>query len=203
MNEKPFAPATERNKEAILSILRYEFRNAKTVLEIGSGTGQHAVFFGGELDYLDWQTSDVAENHAGITAWIQESGLVNVAEPLDINVLTSASLSQYDCLFSANTAHIMSFAAVEKMFHLAAATIPEGGVFVLYGPFRRNGKFNAPSNASFDRSLRDQDAEMGIRDLEDLDRLARDGRMWRRGLYAMPANNYIAVWEKSGSELSG
>ena len=200
MNDKPFAPATERNSQPILEVIRHEFHGFESILEIGSGTGQHAVCFGAELGSLVWQTSDVEENHAGICAWLAEADLPNVRGPLLLDVLIDAvPSSTYDGVYSANTAHIMSFAAVEKMFSLVAAVLPEGGVFVLYGPFRQGGNFNTPSNAGFHESLRERDPEMGIRHLEDLDRLAAEVSMRRIRLYAMPANNHIAVWMKSGA----
>jgi predicted O-methyltransferase YrrM len=197
MNDKPFAPATERNKEAILCVIREEFRSCRSVLEIGSGTGQHAVHFAAELANLTWQTSDVAQNHAGIRAWLREASLQNVRDPLLLDVCTAEAQEQkYDGVFSANTAHIMSFAAVEKMFELVSSSLNEGGVFVLYGPFRQDGEFNTSSNARFHESLQQNDADMGIRHLEDLDRLAASGRMRRSRLYAMPANNHMVVWRK-------
>jgi len=203
MNDKPFAPATERNKEAILRVIREEFRNCSSVLEIGSGTGQHAVHFAKELGHLTWQTSDVQENHAGIHTWLRDSALQNVRDPLVLDVCTARVPEQmYDGVFSANTAHIMSFAAVEKMFSLVSSSLQTDGVFVLYGPFRQEGEFNTSSNARFHESLRQNDTEMGIRHLEDLERLAVAGGMRRMRLYAMPANNHIVVWKKTqaGSE---
>jgi len=203
MDEKPFAPATERNSQPILDVIREEFRSRGSILEIGSGTGQHAVSFGPELGHLVWQTSDVAENHAGILAWLAEAALPNVSEPVVLDVLADTMPSgPYDGVYSANTAHIMSFAAVEKMFLLVASVLADDGVFVLYGPFRQGGEFNTLSNAEFHRSLRQRDPDMGIRHLEDLDRLAAAGGMIRVRSYAMPANNHIAVWVKRGARNS-
>ena len=197
MSGKPFAPAAQRNSRAILGVLREEFSAAASVLEIGSGTGQHAVFFAAELPELNWQPSDIAENLPGIHAWVREASLPNVREPLELDVLTTpASAGSYDAVFTANTAHIMSFAAVERMFTMVAAVLNPGGAFVLYGPLGRDGAFNTPSNAAFHESLQRGDPEMGIRDLEDLDRLAAEGRMRRVRLYAMPTNNNIVVWRK-------
>lgn len=198
MNEKPFAPHTERNSQPILEVLRQEFQDTGSVLEIGSGTGQHAVAFAASLEHLTWQTSDLPECHEGIISWLAEAALPNLRKPLALDVLTTDLPSErYDGVFSANTAHIMSFTAVEKMFALVAAVLQPGGVFCLYGPFRLNGTFNAASNAGFHRSLRERDAEMGIRHLEDLDHLGDAGHLQRLRLYAMPANNYLVVWMKS------
>ena len=198
MSEKPNAPATERNREAILQVLQSEFRDTKSVLEIGSGTGQHAVYLARELPYLTWQCSDREINHAGINAWIADAGLGNVLRPLALDVQDTETLSTaYDAVFSANTAHIMSFQAVECMFRIVGSCLAEEGVFCLYGPFNQDGTFSSPSNEKFDASLKAQDAAMGIRDLADLDALAEANGMRRIRLYAMPANNNIAVWQKT------
>jgi cyclopropane fatty-acyl-phospholipid synthase-like methyltransferase len=197
MNPKPFAAATERNSLPILEVIRSEFEHASTVLEIGSGTGQHAVSFGNALNHLFWQTSELIENHAGIHAWLDEEGLPNVRKPIELDVMTAdVSPQDYDAVFSANTAHIMSYEAVEKMFSLVGKTLRENGIFCLYGPFRQGGEFNTQSNADFDRSLRERNPQMGIRDLEALDKLGESGGMVRERLYAMPANNSLAVWRK-------
>ena len=197
MKNKPHAPATERNAAAILDVLRVELGEAGSVLEIGSGTGQHAVTFAAALDHLTWQTSDRDENLDGINAWVADSGLDNVLQPLSLDVLRVETLpDHYDAVFSANTAHIMSSAAVTKMFALVAAALDEAGRFCLYGPFREGGEFNTASNAEFHRSLRQQDPDMGIRHLEDLDRYAKAGSMQRLRQYAMPANNLLVVWQK-------
>ncbi len=199
MTKKPFAPPTGRNCQPILDVLRNEFRHASSVLEIGSGNGQHAVAFAAELGHLVWQTSDLDENHEGIRAWLTDVALPNLREPLSLDVRTAAlGGTVYDAAFSANTAHIMSIAAVEQMFALVADALRISGVFCLYGPFRQGGEFNTCSNAEFHNSLRSQDAAMGIRHLEDLDQFAATGGMRRERLYAMPANNFIVVWQKSG-----
>ena len=200
MSARPSAPATERNRQPILDVLRQEFRDVKSVLEIGSGTGQHAVFFATRLTHLTWQTSDLQENHAGILSWLSDAALPNVHDPFVLDVMKSPWPSQiYDGVFSANTAHIMSFAAVKKMFELVDSVLSDGGVFLLYGPFRQGGEFNTQSNADFHASLRRRDAQMGIRHLEDLDSLGETGGMRRVRLYALPANNHIAVWVKEGT----
>ncbi len=203
MIDKPFAAATERNSQPILGVIRHEFGAARSVLEIGSGTGQHAACFGAALEHLTWQTSELEENHAGIRAWLDAVGLQNVRAPLLLDVRSVSMLpDSFDGVFSANTAHIMSFAVVEKMFSLVAAVLNGDGTFCLYGPFRQDGDFGTPSNAEFHKSLRHRDENMGIRHLEDLDRLAAEGGMHRSALYAMPANNFLAVWKKESSKES-
>lgn len=197
MIEKPSAPATERNSSSILGVLRIEFRGCRSVLEIGSGTGQHAVTFASELPHLTWQTSDLDENHQGIHAWLAAANLPNVRRPLSLDVMSaSATAHSYDGVYSSNTAHIMSYAAVVQMFVLVGRVLQDNGVFCLYGPFRQNGRFSTQSNASFHDSLVARDSAMGIRELEDLDALAIDAGLHRSGLYAMPANNLLAVWRR-------
>ena len=197
MTGKPIAQHTGRNSEPILEVLRNEFRQAGSVLEIGSGTGQHAVAFAAELDHLIWQSSDLDDNHSGIRAWQADAELPNLPEPLSLDVRTAeVREGSYDAVFSANTAHIMSVSTVERMFLVVATALRDGGVFCLYGPFRQNGEFNTSSNADFHRSLRERDPTQGVRDLEELDRFAAAGGMVRVRLYAMPANNFIAVWRR-------
>lgn len=197
MPEKMFAESAARNARPILQVLQKELRHSRTVLEIGSGTGQHAVCFASALPHLCWQTSDKVENHAAINAWISDSDLENIQRPLALNVLDAAlESSQYDAVFSANTAHIMSFAAVRKMFALVGHSLNQLGSFLLYGPFLIDGEFTSPSNQHFDASLRARDPSMGIRDLAALDELGVTNGLRRDGLYALPANNMLAVWRK-------
>lgn len=198
MSGRRDAPATSRNREPILSVLREEFANLGSVLEIGSGTGQHAVYFGHAMPDLVWQTSDLAENHAAIKAWLTAEGPDNVRAPIALDVTTTPALREhYDAVFSANTAHIMSIAAVAHMFRLVGHTLGESGVFCLYGPFNEQGKFTSESNERFDQSLRDQDPSMGIRDLEAIDALSSKSGLRRVRRYMMPANNMLLVFRKT------
>ena len=201
MPDRPFAESAARNTAPILEVLRREFRDAADVLEIGSGTGQHAVAFASELEHLRWQTSDLDENHAAINAWLQHAQVENVAVPLVLDVrdatLESAS---FDAVFSANTAHIMGIDAVKCMFSLVGDALRLDGVFCLYGPFRVGGVFNSPSNETFDAGLRQRDATMGIRDLESLDDFGAACGLHRKRLYTMPSNNYIAVWKRRSAQ---
>lgn len=201
MTTRPDAPAARRNRDVILDLLLNEFQDARSVLEIGSGTGQHAIHFAAALSWLQWQTSDRKSNHEGINGWIASAGPANVQPPLDLDVLQTTELhGSYDSVFSANTAHIMSFAAVECMFELVGRILPTGGLFCLYGPFNLDGNFTSESNERFDHSLRSQDPEMGIRDLNDLDQIGKENGLAQVRRYAMPANNMLVVWQKQGSE---
>lgn len=193
----PTAPASDRNRQPILEVLREEFSNRSRVLEIGSGTGQHAVFFGAAMPELSWQTSDLPERHGAINAWLERAKLPNVKPPLALDVETADLQGRdFDAVFSANTAHIMSIDGVRCTFALAGSVLREDGVFCLYGPFRFAGRFSSPSNAEFDESLRRRDPAMRVRDLADLDGFAAAAGLCRVRLYAMPANNHLAVWIK-------
>ena len=195
MPEKRFSEPAERNGRPILEVLRGEFAGCRSVLEIGSGTGQHAVRFASAMQYLRWQTSDLDENHEFIKPWIADSGLANIALPLSLDVRTAAlPEASYDGIYSSNTTHIMSFPAVQSMFSIIGRALRKSGAFCLYGPFRQDGEFNTASNAAFDQSLRARDPESGIRDLEDLDELGSQHGLARSNLYAMPANNHLVVW---------
>ncbi len=201
MIEKPDAPAARRNCDAILAVLRDVLGRSTSLLEIGSGTGQHAVYFGHALPALRWQTSDRSENHAGILAWVNEASLDNVVAPLDVDVLRRDRVDgRYDAVFSANTAHIMSYQAVVCMFRLVGTVLNEGGVFCLYGPFNVNGEFTSASNERFNESLKLQNPEMGIRDLADLNGLAAANGLSESRRYAMPANNMLIVWRGLGDD---
>jgi len=199
VSDKPFAPAANRNREPILEVLRSEFADRHRVLEIGSGTGQHAVWFAHHLRHLAWQTSDLQDRLAGISAWVSSAALANLAQPVELDVMSTTDLpGNYDAVFSANTAHIMDIDAVREMFRLVGRSLPEGGKFLLYGPFNMQGRFTSESNQAFDASLRAQDPSMGIRDIEVLDRFGSEAGLARSDLYAMPANNFVAVWIRAG-----
>lgn len=195
---KPYAESCEENKRPILEVLRIEFADVRNVLEIGSGTGQHAVFFAGQLPHLVWHTSDVVEHHAGIRAWIDAAGLDNVRPPLTLDVRRDAwPEARFDGVFSANTVHIMGWPEVEAMFAGIGGVLAPGGHFCLYGPFNYGGKFTSESNARFDQWLKARDARSGVRNFEDLDRLANAAGMRLLNDYAMPANNRTLVWLKT------
>lgn len=193
--DKPFSEYAQRNGAPILQVLLTEFSSSSNVLEIGSGTGQHAVQFAAAMPHMQWQTSDIDANYEGISAWVNHSGISNLRLPLLLDVRTAALPKEsYDAVFSANTAHIMSLESVAKMFALVGEVLQSDGVFCLYGPYRQDGRFNTSSNAAFHESLRFRDPQMGIRDLEVLDEFGESNGMQRARLYAMPANNHLAVW---------
>lgn len=197
MTEPAYASAAESNSAAILGVLRHEFDQCCSVLEIGSGTGQHAVAFAADLPWLNWQTSDLADTHTAIRTRIAEAGIKNVLPPMTLDVRSVKWSDQaFDAAYSCNTAHIMSEAAVARMIPLVGEVLSGGGIFCLYGPFRRHGQFNTPSNAMFHKTLRARDPAMGIRDLEFVDKLALAAGMVLQRIYAMPANNLLVTWKK-------
>ncbi|MBT8135507.1 MAG: DUF938 domain-containing protein [Gammaproteobacteria bacterium] len=192
-----WSEAADRNKAPILEVLRDALPARKLdVLEIGSGTGQHAVYFARHLPNLDWQTSDRLENHEAIAARVRASRLRNVHLPRELDVSNFPLDRSYDVVYTANTAHIMSFDEVCAMFAGISQVLEPKGQVVLYGPVNRHGEFTSDSNRDFDHQLRATAAHMGIRDDANLDRLALDGGMTRVGDYDLPANNRILVWQR-------
>lgn len=194
---KHFSVACERNQEPILHVLREAFADCKRVLEIGSGTGQHAVFFGTQLPHLVWQTSDLSHNHPSILAWQQEVHCQNALPPIVLDVSAGEwPQGPFDAVFSANTCHILAWDEVETMFAGVAGVLRAGGVLCIYGPFNYHGTFSSASNAQFDAYLKSQAGHMGIRDFEAVDRLANDHGMTLEADHVMPANNRLLVWRR-------
>ncbi|TCV89581.1 DUF938 domain-containing protein [Sulfurirhabdus autotrophica] len=194
---KPYSESCERNQAHILEILTPLFADRTRVLEIASGTGQHAVYFGQALPHLIWQTSELEENHAGIRAWLAESVLDNVLLPIALDVNDSQwSLDKVDAVFNANTVHIVSWQEVERMFENIGKILEPGGILCLYGPFNYNGQYTSESNARFDDWLKGRNAKSAIRDFEAVNKLAESQGMVLVQDEAMPANNRILAWKK-------
>jgi cyclopropane fatty-acyl-phospholipid synthase-like methyltransferase len=195
--DKPYSESCEQNREPILAVLRVAFADRHRVLEVGSGTGQHAVYFAAELPHLVWQTADVRAHHPGIDAWLNEAALPNVLPPLELDVNQSQWHSgRYDAVFSANTLHIMGWPEVERFFAGVGTVLEPGGVLVVYGPFNYNGQFTSESNARFDAWLKARDPASGVRDFEAVDALARAQGLVLQHDIAMPANNRSLVWQR-------
>ena len=198
---KPFSQACENNKRPILNVLTKVFSNSKHVLEIGSGTGQHAAFFGQNLSQLTWQTSDLAINHQGINAWLDETASVNVQRPIVIDLDKTWSMPNnnnlpVDGLYTANTLHIISWPLVIKFFEAIAENLNAGANICIYGPFNYQGKFTSESNANFDLWLKDRDINSGIRDIEAILLLASSAGLNLLDDHLMPANNRLLVFSK-------
>ena len=186
---KPFSEAAERNRAPILSVLQRVLAQRKHVLEIGSGTGQHAAYFARELPHLVWQASDVAEHLPGIREWISSPA------PIELDVDKDWPPVGADAVFSANTCHIMSWLQVERMFqHIEA--MPGVKTLCIYGPFSYGGKHTSESNARFDAMLRARDPASGVREVERIDALAKRAGFLLAEDNAMPANNRLLVFQK-------
>ena len=194
----PHAPATERNREPILAVLRQAFANRIRVLEFGSGTGQHAVYFARALPHLKWHTSDLPENHPGIRAWIAQAGLPNVVPPsaLDIGRPETWPMTRHDAIFSANSLHIMPWSAVEQFFAGIDKVLESEGLLAVYGPFNYHGTYTSDSNREFDGWLKQRSALSAIRDFEAVDALANGIGLRLVDDHAMPANNRLLVWRR-------
>ena len=193
--DRPYSESCAQNREPILAVLRRFLGESRQLLEIGSGTGQHAVYFAPEFPGLQWQTSDRGPNHAGIDAWLEAHPAANLLPPLVLDVsLDSWPDGDYDAVFSANTAHIMHQAEVAAMFAGVGRLLSSGGLFLLYGPFNIGGRYTAPSNEQFDQWLRSQDPGMGVRDLDWLSELAAGAGMRLHEVVDMPADNKTLVW---------
>ncbi len=187
MHARPFSEASERNRGPILEVLQRVFADSARVLEIGSGTGQHAAYFSAALPHLAWQASDVAEHLPGIRAW--------GVEPIALDVDDAWPQIDADAAFTANTCHIMSWPQVERMFE-GLGRIPSLRVFCVYGPFSYGGKHTSESNARFDAMLRARDPASGVRDLEAVVALARRTGLGMEEDNAMPANNRMLVFRR-------
>jgi len=200
MMNKPFSQACENNKRPILNILTKAFSKTKHVLEIGSGTGQHAVFFGQHLPHLTWQTSDLSINHQGINLWLNESTRENVQRPIvvDLNKAWPIPIDErrVDGLYTANTLHIISWPLVVNFFKGIAQNLAPDASVCIYGPFNYQGNFTSESNANFDIWLKERDINSGIRDIEEILLLANSARLNLIDDHAMPANNRLLVFSK-------
>ncbi len=189
-----FADAADQNKQVIYEVLKpYLYGEA---LEIGSGTGQHAVFFAGQAPDIRWQTSDLASSLPAIEARIKDSGLQNLPPPITLDVLGRWPEHRYDLVYSANCFHIMDLKTVVKCVEGMGDCLKAKGVFVVYGPFNYAGAYTSGSNARFDAYLKIRDPASGIRDFEWLDELAGVAGLELLEDVAMPANNRSLIWQK-------
>ncbi len=193
---KPFAESSEQNKQPILDVLRVTFTDSEKVLEIGSGTGQHAVFFAEQMPHLTWICSDLEESHEGICQWLEEAGLPNIEGPLLLDARQSWPAMRVDAVFSANVIHIMSWQAVKGMLKNIGKILQPGGKLCLYGPFMYDGQHTSESNARFDAWLKQRDPLSGVRDVAKLTELAEAEGIKLHKDYEMPVNNRILVWNK-------
>ena len=195
---KPYSESCDQNCRPIGEQLARYAGDCKTVLEIGSGTGQHAVYFAAQYPHLSWQTSDLPHNHAGINAWIDDSGLDNVQRPLALDTCGQWPSQSYDLVYSANSLHIMSEACAEQFLRRAPGCMHDGSVLIIYGPFNYRGHYTSVSNERFDGWLKQRDPLSGIKHFEWLNAIAAESGLQCVEDVAMPANNRILVFKKSG-----
>jgi cyclopropane fatty-acyl-phospholipid synthase-like methyltransferase len=191
--------AADRNKGPILEVIAKELAHTRHVLEIGSGTGQHALYFAARLPHISWQPSDTGEYLPELRERIRREGSTNLREVIELDVRGNpwpieAAAGPVDGVFSANTLHIMSWSSVQDFFRGVGRVLGIPGVLCIYGPFRYGGRYTTESNATFDDYLRNRDPESGIRDFEAVDELARQQGLALAADHAMPANNQLLVW---------
>jgi SAM-dependent methyltransferase len=197
MHDAPFYPAAEQNREPILAVLRRVLVEPGLVLEIGSGSGQHAVHFAAQLPHLEWQPTDLPELLPGIDRWRALTKLANVRPPLALD-LNDDTWPVDACTeaYSANTAHILSWVLVERMLAGVARRLRPGGHFCLYGPFRYGDRHTSESNATFDAALRRDDPQRGVRDAFRLEEYGLEVGLVLGADHAMPVNNRLLVFER-------
>jgi len=192
------APASRRNREPILAVLKRWLREPARVLEVASGTGQHAVFFGERLPHVEWQPSERdAQGLASIEAWVTEAGRGNVARPVVLDVRAPDwPVGRVDAVFNANMIHIAPWEVALGLLSGASRVLRPGGLLFLYGPFRVGGAHTAPSNAAFDADLRRHDPEWGVRDQEEVVAVAEEAGLVLVEANDLPANNRLLVFCK-------
>ncbi len=194
----PFSQACENNKQPILDVLQDVFADRRRVLEVGSGTGQHAAFFAEQMPHLQWQASDIQAHMAGIEQWRSAVNLANLPPVLELDVNSERwPREDVDAVFSANTLHIICWPEVQAMFQLLANNLSNDSKLCIYGPFNYNGKYTSESNANFDDWLSARDPQSGIRDFEKVDALAQTGGFTLCDDFALPANNRLLYWRKT------
>ena len=203
MSDKPFSPSCERNRDPILAVLREHLADRRHVLEIGSGTGQHAVHFAAAMPWLAWQCSDVADNLPGMLLWLDEARLPNTPPPIELDVrgpwpTRSFDAPAFDAVFTANSLHIMGWPEVQAFFAGIDTVLVDDATLVVYGPFNYGGDYSSDSNREFDGWLKARDPRSAIRDFEAVDALARGIGLGLVADIAMPANNRTLVWQRGG-----
>jgi cyclopropane fatty-acyl-phospholipid synthase-like methyltransferase len=196
--QKPFSPSCERNRGPILNILSAYLPEHKRLLEVGSGTGQHAVYFAPKFDDLTWITTDRDENHAGIKAWLDEEKASNIEGPLSFNLgADSFPATNIDVVYTANTFHIMPWEIVQELISISGANLEKGSLFIVYGPFIYDGRFTSPSNEEFHQILRQRASHQGIREFKNVNKMFEKAGFKLMEDFSMPANNQTLVFKKN------
>lgn len=194
MTRAMFSAAADRNKGPILERLQPLLRRESGVLEIGSGTGQHAVHFASRMPSLRWTCSEIRDGLPALQAGLAERP-ANIPEARVLDVRGDWPRERFDAMFTANTLHIMPWSGVEAFFRGAGSVLTRGGRLIVYGPFHYAGKATSVSNAAFDRALRDAEPGRGVRDVEAIHALAAEAAFRPLADFAMPANNRLLAWE--------
>ncbi|MFP5386170.1 MAG: DUF938 domain-containing protein [Bacteriovoracia bacterium] len=196
--EKPFSPACERNRIPILKVMQEVITSQdQRLLEIGSGTGQHAVYLAPHFPHMIWVTSDVKANHGGIQMWLDESGAPNIIGPGEFEVGKSEFPNgHFDVVFTANTFHIMSWDECVALMIMLGQNLRANAKVMVYGPFNYNGSFTSESNKEFDQQLKSRNPSMGIRNFEDVVKVMKENGLILSKDFEMPANNRILVFYK-------
>jgi cyclopropane fatty-acyl-phospholipid synthase-like methyltransferase len=193
---KPYSESCEQNKDVILSCIQPYLSNGASILEVGSGTGQHAVYFASLNPQIEWQPSDRAKNLQGIKAWIADSKCSNISAVIELDVLEQWPNDCYDVIFTANSLHIMSSEAVKKCLESVSQCLVKNGFFIIYGPFNYNQQYTSSSNQRFDDWLKVNDPESGIKDYEWICDIAQQAGLHLIDDIEMPANNRILIWKQ-------
>jgi len=195
---KPYSESCEQNKQPILTVLKPLFSSISNVLEIGSGTGQHAIYFAEKMPHLTWYTSDCVSYLEGINNWLLDAGLKNTASPFELDVSKSDwPALRPDAVFTANSVHIMSRDDVSNLIRGVGEILEQHGSFVIYGPFNYNNEYTSESNRKFDQWLKDRNPLSCIKNFEDLEVLAMKNGLRLVKDYEMPANNRILHFVKN------
>jgi SAM-dependent methyltransferase len=197
---KPHAPSCDRNREPIFSVIQPLLAAAQRVLELGSGTGQHAAWFAAQMPHLSWQATERPGHLGGIHQWLADAALPNTPPPIALDVATSPwplTIQAFDAAFTANTLHYMPWEAVQALLAQLPQHLAPGAVFIAYGPFRIDGRHTSDSNVQFDSWLAGVDPRFAVRDLGEVDALARAGGLQLEARHAMPANNFCVVWRRA------
>jgi cyclopropane fatty-acyl-phospholipid synthase-like methyltransferase len=193
--------AAERNKEPILQIIAPVLSQTRRLLEIGSGTGTHALLFAARLPHLTWQPTDTGEYLPVLRERLKREGGANLLPVIELDVRNHPwPVEEVDAIYSANTFHIMSWSSVHDFFEGVGTTLCKNGLLCVYGPFRYGDRYTSDSNAKFDRFLQNRDPDSGLRDAYEVDKLARERNLELLTDHAMPANNQLRIWQRRASQ---
>ena len=196
--EKPYSSSCERNYKVICDVLKKVIgNNHKNLLEVGSGTGQHAVYIAPQFPHITWTTSDLKLNHEGINLWLQEANISNIKGPLELEIgKNDFPDGNFDVVYTANTLHIMDWDKGKMFMELCGKNLNKDALVIIYGPFNYNGAYTSQSNASFDTFLKERDPLSGIRSFEEVNENLSSRGFTLLNDFEMPANNRTLCFKK-------